>query len=309
MGGGIDYHVGLACGIKRRFSLVQLAPIVRHPDPTELANQHTRALDGAEGAEPLVVRHPGEAGLAEISVPHAEVVRRAEAVTRFRRKCRDCPANLGRPPGGFGCFGHIPLPIPAAAEHAVMAVVERTMEGGEDVDPGAGAPIRFIWDNGLDGAHVSAQRSSREVMEAEAPVVCRVGPFLEKREISSDQVLQQLLGTNPFRMEYAVLFGPFLSEFGRLARDLWRLHDEAGQGESAEPPIDPVDVIPEPFVSRPEMRTLTPGGAPGEAIDLDAVAPLMRFLEAVRLAGELGVDTHLTPLVPVVEVVESAEEG
>ena len=48
-------------------------------------------------------------------------------------------------------------------------------------------------------------------------MVARVGPFLEKRDFSSDQLFEVFLGAGKFPLEYTVLFRAFLSEFPRLA--------------------------------------------------------------------------------------------
>ncbi len=284
-GGGpiaLDWHVGYDCRIKHRLTLMQLSPLVhaeggitallhRLRDPGAASGSAAAAADAlggdadatanvalggsAAGRFGLRRTSPTEAGLVETFIPAAEAQRRADILRRFRRTCRDCPANAAAGRQGFGCFGTLPLPITAAAEEALMLVIVLIMEGGDDVDANAAAPIRHIWDNGLTGEDVGTLRAQPGFFELEAPVVARVGPFLEKRDISSDQVFEVLLTASTFALEYAVLFTGFLAEFPRLA------------------------------------------AATDPALAVDA-APLIRLFRALSSAQELGVDTHLTPLVP-----------
>jgi len=247
----LDYHVGFSCPIKRRFSLDQLAPVVLAEGGVEAVRTRYRPpLSEEDPPPPLTRTHPGPAGRRE--VPPAEVARLAEALARFTRSCRDCPANLGGSRAGYGCVGTVDLPLPEEAERCLMAVIERIMEGGGEADAGADLPIRFIWDNGVPGEAIAALRAEEGWLKLDEAVVSRVGPFLEKRPVSSDQVLEVFLGAPRFGLEYAVMFGPFLAAFPRLAASL---------GEEAEP-----------------------------------AAPFVHLFDALHLAGELGVDTHLTPL-------------
>jgi hypothetical protein len=224
-------------------------------DPA-VSSPSAAVLGGAAAPRPGLRRtSPSEAGLVETVISIAEAQRRADALRRFRRTCRDCPANATAGRDGFGCFGTLRLPITAAAEQALMQVIVLIMEGGDDVDANAAAPIRHIWDNGLTGEDVGALRSRPGFFELEAPEVARVGPFLEKRDISSDQVFEVFMAAATFPLEYAVLFSGFLAEFPRLA------------------------------------------AATDPAVAVDA-APLIRFFRALLTAQDLGVDTHLTPLVP-----------
>lgn len=290
----LDWHVGYDCRIKHRLTLMQLAPLV-HADGgvTALAERLKATPDGPVGGasagsdpalatsgaviggaagalpEPRPGLHrtsPSEAGLVETVIALPEARRRADALRRFRRTCRDCPANgpMREAPGGgpgpggkagFGCFGTLTLPITASSEQALMLVIVLIMEGGDHVDSAAAAPIRHIWDNGLTGDNVSALRGRPGFFELDCAVVARVGPFLEKRDISSDQVFEVFLSAATFPLEYAVLFSGFLAEFPRLA-------------------------------------------AVTDATLATDAAPLISFFRSLLLAQDLGVDTHLTPLVP-----------
>jgi hypothetical protein len=230
----LDWHVAYDCRLKQRFTLAQLAPIVlteggpdgllqrlRTGEPSSPASGAVGVEMGGSTPDQRVVTRtsPTESGLIETLIPPNEAQRRAEAARRFRRTCRDCPANGDAGRQGFGCFGTMRMPIPGEAEEALMLVIVRIMEGGDDVQPGAASPIRHIWDNGLTGRQVNDLRARGGWFERHAPVVARVGPFLEKRDISSDQVFEVFLAAARFPVEYAVLFSAFLAEFPRLAAD------------------------------------------------------------------------------------------
>jgi len=264
----LDWHVGYDCSFKRRFTLAQVAPVVHAPGgPAGVQERLGEVVSGGGGQEEapatdpsdagnaLTRTSPTESGLVETVIPRLEATRRTEAALRFRRTCRDCPANGDRGREGFGCYGSLSMPIAEASERALIEVIVRIMEGGDDVDAGATAPIRHIWDNGVCGQRVGALRRGQGWFEGAAPVVARVGPFLEKRDFSSDQLFEVFLGSSKFPLEYTVLFRAFLSEFSRLA------------------------------------------AAMNAQVAADA-APLSRFFEDLLRAHDLGVDVHLTPLVP-----------
>lgn len=217
----IDYQIGFECVVKRRFSVLELAPLV-HAEGGPDALRQRYQLPFADGGEPppLVRTSPSHGRLAAVEVQPADVARRAEALVRFRRTCRDCPANLWGRRDGFGCFGQIALPLMADAEVGLMRVVERIMEGGDGSEAAAAAPIRFVWDNGVAGEEVAALRAEEGWFERPEAVTSRVGPFLDKRPVSSDQVLEVFLGKPRFRLEYAVMFGPFLEAFAGVFEEL-----------------------------------------------------------------------------------------
>ncbi len=266
--GALDWHVGYDCSFKRRFTLAQVAPVVHAPggpagvqerlrsaDPGGGGQEEASTPDASEGGAALRRTSPTEAGLVETVIPGIEATRRTEAALRFRRTCRDCPANGDRGREGFGCYGTLSMPIAEASERALIEVIVRIMEGGDDVDAGATAPIRHIWDNGVSGRRVGALRQREGWFEGAGPVVARVGPFLEKRDFSSDQLFEVFLGAGKFPLEYTVLFRAFLSEFPRLAM------------------------------------------AMDTQVAADA-APLSRFFGDLLRAHDLGVDVHLTQLIP-----------
>jgi len=230
----LDWHVGYDCSFKRRFTLAQVAPVLHAPGGPAAVQERQRGVeadegqgpeestthDASEGGPALTRTNPTEVGLVETVIPGGEAMRRAEAALRFRRTCRDCPANGDRGRAGFGCYGTLSMPIAEASERALIEVIVRIMEGGDDVDAGATAPIRHIWDNGVSGERVGALRRRGGWFEGAGPAVARVGPFLEKRDFSSDQLFEVFLGAGKFPLEYTVLFRAFLSEFPRLARSM-----------------------------------------------------------------------------------------
>lgn len=249
-----DYEVGFQCGIKRRFSLEELMPVLDAPESVEgLLERYTHPNLEPDSLTPITRWLPGPEGGRAIELSAAEVARRTDAVIRFRRRCKDCVANLGKSKSGFGCFGTVPLPLSADAEALMMAVVKRIVSGSEDIHASAGVPIRFVWDNGLAGKPMAALRAEGGIFERSEPLVERIGRFLAKRELSSDQVFGLFFGADRFRQEYAVLFGAFLTDFVELAEEQSPL-DAASKG-------------------------------------------LLRYFQALQLAGELGVDTRLTALV------------
>jgi len=217
----IDYQIGYDCALKRRFTLQELAPLLHGGGGPDTLRRRYRP-PYAEGEEPptLTRTSPAHGRLEPVEIEPAEVARRADALVRARRSCRDCPANLWGKRDGFGCFGFVKLPLLAEAESGLMRVIERLMEGGDATDAGAAIPIRFVWDNGVGGEAVGVLREEEGWFELDEPVVSRVGPFLEKRPVSSDQVLEVFLAYPRFGLEYAVMFGAFLAEFGRVFEEL-----------------------------------------------------------------------------------------
>lgn len=223
------YHVEHPCRLKDRYGLIDLAPVLEHrAEIGRLLGANRRSRDQSPLLNSATYRvHSGDAPL-EVTVEPDELVRRFEAVFRQRRRCRECPAN--RHPlailsdHGLGCIGSLPLPIPLAAEENLLSVVERIMDRSAELDQGVTLPVRFIWDNGIQGDEVTAQREAGGVFESAEPAERRVGPFLAKRPLNSDQFLALVLQPGQLRRPYLHLFAPFFVEFSEVAAQ--SPHDE-----------------------------------------------------------------------------------
>jgi len=218
------HHVQQPCRLKDRFGLIELAPVLeRRAEIGGLLGASRRSRGQAPELEPgHYLVHAGDDTPFEHTVEPEELVRRFEAVFRHRRRCRECPAN--RHPlailsdHGLGCVGRLPLPIPAGAEESLLGVVESIMDRAAELDQGVTLPVRFIWDNGIQGDEVAAQRAAGGVFESPESAQRRVGPFLAKRPLNSDQFLALVLQPGELRRPYLHLFAPFFLEFASLAR-------------------------------------------------------------------------------------------
>ncbi len=216
------YVIARPCSLKSEYGPLELAAVLGHPDLTELLFEGLRrARPDAPAPAPLALVAELGGDPLRLSLGAEELLRRCEAIYRLRRRCRDCPAN--RHPHviaglqALGCIGSVPLPVRGPQEEAMLGVVEEILERAAEFETTATLPVRFIWDNGLEGAGIRALRGRRDVFERSEAVEARIGPFLQKQLLDTNQFLSLFFLPGKVRLPYLGLFSPFFAEFVRLA--------------------------------------------------------------------------------------------
>ena len=225
------YHIQKSCRLKRRHSLMDLAPMLellrcRAEEEAEagqaLGADSTWLVEALRGSR---VRYLVESGgpTHSLSPEPEELARGIDLIRRLRRRCNECEANC-RPrelPGGMGlgCIGWLDLPVVEEAENGLLSLVEELMEHSAELDPTTTLPVRFIWDNGLQGGEIAELREHREVFEASEALEARIGPFLQKHPLNTNQFLSLFFLPGKLHRPYLHLFGPFFSELVRIGTE------------------------------------------------------------------------------------------
>ncbi len=140
-----------------------------------------------------------------------DLMEQAEPLEDLRHHCETCPVDVGGK--GFGCTRYIAYPIPAAAEHWLMARLP------EDLDSTAGQfLLQALEDFGWDGAPVAAMRAQGNTFfEDDEPATIRWGDDDDAVTLSSDQVLQMMFHVGHLEPTHAMMLCLF---FGILPHDV-----------------------------------------------------------------------------------------
>lgn len=264
------YQLQRDCRLRRRASLVELAPLLAHPQVGALLSGRPRAHEQA-GPGPVSISCIIEAGgePLKVTLDAEEISRRLEWLRRMPRRCKECPADRHHLTAAgeqtIGCIGVIHLPLARETEQALLSVVDALLENSAELEPTVTLPVRFIWDNGLDGEEIRALRKRSDLFASPEPVEARIGPFLQKQLLNTDQLLSLffLPGVKP--RHYLHMFAPFAMELVSRARS-W-----------------------------------------SDALGSDALAELIPFFETMALASDLDVELQIIYLRDAAEAEQEAQ--
>jgi hypothetical protein len=190
---GVDLTVNLQCSVKSSFGSGDCSrgTLVIH----EALKAQARALalrqHVKDPAHPPVVRiiRNGPDGPAEQTVTLEALVAEGDVLDGRAGPCEGCPASMASKP--YGCFMHVPYPVPESGERWLM---ERLQVYGQ---PGGDLFLSAFDNLGFDGAPVAEWRA-RGLFESKVPVtkIVRKRVFRSTR-ISSDQVFHLLFAAGP----------------------------------------------------------------------------------------------------------------
>ncbi len=288
------YHIQKDCRLKEGLTFLDMIPFIMIPSVQEQVRSRQRRGHGEardEGHQTYRFQVEVGARVEYVEVGAEELGAKVRRIMRFIRRCRDCPANLSPSAGGVGCFGHVDLPITRRQEELLLAVVERLMESSGQFDPTVTLPVRYIWDNGLEGEEIALLRERSDILASKERIEARIGPFLQKKPLNTDQLLSLIMLPGKIRRPYLHLFAPFFAQFVRMARelpveDVWQIEslilycEAMGMASDLDVPVEAVylDEAPE-AEDRGELIPQLTSGEPGE--QGKASAPSLEALEKV----------------------------
>lgn len=153
--------------------------------------------------------------------------------------CADCRANLLQQP--FGCYGTIEYPIRLAVEQWLMSRLPETL------DSTAGHfLVAAIRDFQYNGEPVARLRGNRDFFESRKPARRQWGPWLNKRTITSDQILQMMFGLGNLGPSHCVTLALFLGilphDFDPYRSDTTERNRQLAAAQITPPRSDPPHV-------------------------------------------------------------------
>ncbi|MDY0062489.1 MAG: hypothetical protein RBU45_21935 [Myxococcota bacterium] len=218
------YQLQKNCRLSSRLSLEEIAPLLHDPRLRAQLLTGTKATFSGAIARVGTLEYQLEAGgpPQRLSSEPAELLRRLQELYRLRRRCKDCealrPASPLASEWPLSCVGELPLPLPARLEQLLLQVVDDLLASSAELEPTVTLPIRYLWDNGLDGEELRQLRDRPDLFARSTATEARIGPFLEKQRLDTDQLLSLFLlpGLHPGPELH--LLAPFATEFVQRAR-------------------------------------------------------------------------------------------
>jgi hypothetical protein len=198
----IDYVLELRCLVKEAFPTAKMVDIVRAQRSGEMPVEET----------------PAEAAQLPPLASH----------------CEACRANVLKQP--FGCYGTLEYPIRGSVEQWLMSRLPETL-----ASTAGHFLVAAIRDFQYNGEPVARLRGNRSFFESRKPARRQWGPWLSRRTITSDQVLQMMFGLGNLGPSHCVMLSLFL---GLLPHDFDPYHADTAErnrllaAATIEPPRD-----------------------------------------------------------------------
>ncbi len=201
----IEYVLDLRCPVKEAVPTVDLMGLVRSQRQGELLLEMSRREGDQRPAGEITItrRVQTPEGVQEKSVSIQQMLDEAAPLEPLAHHCAGCRANMLEQP--FGCYASISYPIRAAAEQWVMSRLPETL-----ASTAGHFLVAAIRDFQYSGEPIARLRSKGAFFESRKPARRQWGPWLNKRTITSDQMLQMMFGLGNLGPSHCVMLALFL---------------------------------------------------------------------------------------------------
>jgi hypothetical protein len=212
-----DYSLQFPCEVRKIIPEAKLVQMVKHRFTAQFAVARFRDANPAfdpsgipDAVEVQIAVRGPDGDAREVKATVAQLLAATAPLDDHRSACRDCRANVNDRP--FGCIGKINYPIESVAEAWLVSRLP------EDADsPSLSLLFKFLKELEVDGAPVHQIRSRSNILQSKSPATKTWGSWPNKKQISSDQLLQMLLFAGDARPQNAQLLTKLLNLSGVLS--------------------------------------------------------------------------------------------